>query len=240
MKLLLNDKFAPITSEIGFLECSVETAAKAFSRWQESIHLQRGVVINTKKINGDLQNLLQSLLPLTSVERRRTLFMPTNSQWTAYFDNGWQGGDPASVVSYLCEVIGCQGIRAVSVPHTLNEDSGVNSGRYGSVILEVYSPYKTDFINTKRSIFASFDGGRWLFQANGEQQEFENVNYYKRNKIKDRFTSEILQEYLHKIGIEAFSEEFYKTNKPSYLIYKEGISVANMKEYSLQEAQKNF
>jgi hypothetical protein len=38
--------------------------------------------------------MLLSLLPLTSSDTRRYLFIPTNSDWTAYFDNSHTGAVP--------------------------------------------------------------------------------------------------------------------------------------------------
>src|SRR5438105_4063120 len=125
---LFDDRYAPITSEIEFLECAAETAANAFQDWQNRIQSGRGVRLNRREVVGDFPTKLECLLPLTSVERRRFLFVPSQSKWTACLDNGWQGNDP-SAVSYLATEIGCRGIRALSVPHTMRKTPTGELGR---------------------------------------------------------------------------------------------------------------
>src|SRR5687768_3207028 len=112
MSELFSGQFSPITSEIGFLRCSAETAVEAFVAWQTPIQKKRGVSLSITKEVGHLDKQLNRLLPLTSVEHRRMLFVPTAGEWTAYFDNGWQGADVYSHISYLSMAIGCNGIRA--------------------------------------------------------------------------------------------------------------------------------
>lgn len=81
-------------------------------------------------VSGTLEQALSALLPLTDEERRRHLFMPTRSPWTAYIDNGWHGTDAASAMAYMARTLGCRGMRVVAVPHTLRGDKG----RYGAVM----------------------------------------------------------------------------------------------------------
>jgi hypothetical protein len=174
---LLDDQFAPITSEIGFLECDSKVAAEFFVSWQEPIQADRDVRLVTREVVGELPTLLKHLLPLTSVEARRYLFLPTAGRWTAFFDNGWRGTDAFSVVSYLASLIGCRGIRSVSIPHTIRKTASGEVGRFGATMLEVYSADASEcsFLNIRRSISASNDGGRWRFDTGGDPLEFEQV-----------------------------------------------------------------
>ena len=237
MTTLLADRYAPITSEIGFLQCSAEAAAKAFIDWQIPIQAKREVALCVDELQGTLDSVLPKLLPLTSVERRRMLFIPTTGNWTAYFDNGWRGTDAYSGVSYLSEVLGCRGVRVVYVPHSLDEQDGRQPGRYGSVLLELYAATKTDFVNTERSIAVIYDGKKWVFTANGTPQEFENIAQYSSRSIKDRFTQEMLSKYLDCIGIRAFEREFYDSASKSFLIRKKGVTAPGLKEYSLEQVR---
>lgn len=239
---LYDDRYAPITSEIEFLECDAKTAAYAFQEWQHPIQSGRGVRLNRRDIVGDLPTKIENLLPLTSHEARRFLFVPTGGKWTAYLENGWQGTD-VSAVSYLSRKMGCRAIRAVSIPHTLRKTPTGELGRYGATILEVYAADSSgcSFLNIRRSISAANDGGRWRFDANGEPPlEFEQLEQYKARRIRDRFTPEMLDEYLRNFGIQFFSPNFYEVPQPAYLITKEGPCAAGMKEYSLDEARSSY
>lgn len=239
---LLDDRYAPITSEVGFLECDANTAADAFHEWQTPIQAGRGVRLGRREVVGDFPTKIESLLPLTSVERRRFLFSPTASSWTAYFDNGWRGTDVFSTVSYLCTTIGCRGIRGVSIPHGIRRSAGREVGRSGATMLALYLPDSTScsFLNIRRSISAAYDG-RWTFDANGEPPlEFEQLERYKARQIRDRFTQEMLNEYLQHFGIHFVLPDFYEVPQPAYVISKEGPCATGMKEYFLDEARASF
>jgi hypothetical protein len=116
------------------------------------------------------------------------------------------------------------------------------AGRYGATILELYAADSDgcSFLNVQRSIFAANDGGRWKFGANGQPLDFEQLECYKARQIRDRFTPELLDEYLQHFGIRFFSPDFYEVPQPAYLISKEGPCAPGMKEYSLAEARSSF
>jgi hypothetical protein len=238
---LFDDRFAPITSEIEFLECDAKVAADAFQEWQESIQAARGVGLNRRDLIGDFPTKLLGLLPLTSHEARRFLFLPTKSNWTAYFENGWQGND-VSAVSYLSRKIACRAIRAVSIPHTMRKTPTGVRGRFGATLLEVYAATSSgcSFLNIRRSISSANDGGRWRFDANGDPLEFEQLERYKARQIRDRFTPELLQDYLSNLGIRVFSPDYYDTTQSACLITKDGPTAPDLKEYSLDEARASF
>jgi hypothetical protein len=239
MNLLLDDRFAPVTSEIGFLECDPATCADKFISWQSPLHAKRGVSLVKQSVSGNLEGILSSLFPLTNIERRRYLFVPTRSKWTAYFDNGWTGGDPASTVSYLAGLIGCRGIRAVCVANTITRESKNAEGQYGAVIFELYSGANRVGGNTRRSIYVSNDGGKWVFGAHGEQLEFEQPESYRAKRVQEKFPPELLTQYLNALGIDIFSEAFYVPEKSASLVTKTGPQIAGVREYDFATMQSS-
>lgn len=242
MRLLLDDRLAPITSEIGFLKVDCSVAAQAFIEWQAPIQRTRGVSVGKRLISGGLNEVLQTLLPLTSVERRRYLFVPTAGPWVAYFDNGHQGTDAMSTISYLARQIGCDGLRAVAVPDTIQDDSSRAKGRYGATILELYGPQDTDFLNYVRSVAVVNDGGAWTFTQSGGPLPFEDVGRYKIREIKRRFTFDVLHDYLKQLGLSPFDEGFYLPdfNNQAVLFDKTGPTAFGLKEYTLSEARAGY
>jgi hypothetical protein len=92
----------------------------------------------------------------------------------------------------------------------------------------------------QRSIYAANDGGRSKFGANGKPFDFEQLERYKAKQIRDRFTPEMLDEYLRHFGIRFFSPDFYNVPQPAYLIAKEGPCAVGLKEFSLEEARLHF
>lgn len=235
--LLLDDRWAPVTSELGFLEAQAEYAAHAFATWQGGLVAPRGVTVNVHPVSGSLEQVLSCLLPLTSPEVRRYLFLPTRSPWAGYVENTRGGTDAASAMRYMSRTLGCRGMRVVAVPQTLSKDKG----RYGAVMLEVYGPHRTSWLNYLRAVSASNDGGRWVFDQFGEPFPFEKLEQYQARKVRDRFTFEMLKDYLHHLGLSPFEEDFYLPEAaPAWLVEKTGPVFPNHQEYTLAQVRENF
>jgi hypothetical protein len=235
--LLLEDRWAPVTSNLGFLETHAERAARAFAAWQGGLMASRGISVAVHQVPGSLEQVLSALLPLSSPEVRRHLFIPTRSPWTAYVENARGGTDAASAMSYMAEALGCRGMRVGAVPHTLHEDKG----RYGIIVLEVYGPQETDWLNYLRTLHVSNDGGRWVFGQSGEPFPFEKLERYQARKVRDRFTFDMLKEYLHHLGLSPFEEDFYlPPGAPAWLVEKTGPVVPSHKEFTLAQAREHF
>ncbi|WP_257459474.1 hypothetical protein [Archangium lipolyticum] len=235
--LLLDDRWAPVTSEMGFLETDAEHAARAFAAWQAGLLVPRGIAVEVRPVSGTLEQTLSALLPLTSPETRRDLFIPTRSPWAAYVENGWGGTDAASVMAYMARTLGCRALRVVAVPNTIRKDKG----RYGAVMLAMYGPHRTAWLNSVRAVSALNDGGRWVFDQFGEPFPFEKLDRYQARKVRDRFTFDMLEEYLHHLGLSPFQEDFYLPQRSqAWLVEKTGSFVSAQKEYTLAQAREHF
>ncbi|MFL5345037.1 MAG: hypothetical protein ACJ8AT_09590 [Hyalangium sp.] len=234
--LLLEDRWAPVTSEMGFLELGAEQAAQAFATWQRGLPTSRDSTIEVIPVSGTFEQALSRLLPLTSGERqRRYLFIPTRSAWTAYVNSVWTGTDAASPMGTMARRLSIRCLRVVAVPHTLRGDKG----RYGGVMLDVFGPDQPEkILNYVRSIYAANDGGRWVFGHSGEPFPFEQVEQYQARRVRDRFTFEMLKDYLRHLGLAPFEEDFYlPPGSRAWLIQKTGPFTTVGREYTLEEAR---
>lgn len=221
---LLEDRLVPLTDTFGFLRCPIDVATSAFLDWQRPIQEERGVALEVQAVRGPLDALLRALLPLTSVERRRFLFMATQSEWTAFVDNGHQGTDAFAPVSYLAKAIGCPGVRATDAA----------AGRMqGGTIFELYGPQDTGWLNIERSISAIPTDGRWAFSASGTALAFEKPEFNARRRIKDRFDTGVLTAYLAALGIHAFDPAFYADE--GRLIEKVGAAAPGMQLFGMAD-----
>jgi len=234
--LLLEDRWAPVTSTMGFLELGAEQAAQAFATWHRGLALSLGCTIEVLPVSGTLEQVLSSLLPLSGGETQRRLFIPTRSAWTAYVSNQWTGTDAASPMSYMARWLSIRCLRVVAVPHTLRKHGG---GRYGAVMLDVFGPAQPGKIhNYVRAIEAANDGGRWVFEQEGEPFPFEQVEKYQERRVRDRFTFEMLKDYLRHLGLSPFDEHFYlPPGTCAWLIQKTGPFTTLGREYTLEEAR---
>lgn len=241
VRLLFEDRLAPMTSEIGFLEAPLELAVRAFQEWQTSLFEPRGISVDGQAVTGSLEAVLATLLPLTNVRPRRYLFVPTRSPWIAFFDNGHQGTDAFSVVSYLAQRIGCRGMRVAAIPDTIRGESTGAHGRYGGVIWEVYGPEPNPILNHVRTICAVNDGGRWDFSQSGTPFPFEDMARYGARRVRDRFTFDMLEAYLGALGLRPFGEDFYLPGPaPAERIELSGNVPPGMREFSLAEARARY
>jgi len=233
---LLDDRLAPITSTVIFFEADFVEAAAAFTSWQTPIQLKRGVSLVRSRVQGDLESVLRKLLPLTNVEERRFLFIPTRNSWTAFFANGHRGTDPST---YIATLLKCRAVRATAVLHTMSRDEQGARGRWGATIFSLFGPETSSA--SIRSIYAANDGGKWVFDAYGLKQPFEETERYSARPIKDRFTPDMLDRYLQALGIHAFDEAFYQCEqRGAELVFKQGPSSPKLQEFSLEEVQSVF
>jgi hypothetical protein len=235
--LLLDDRWAPVSSNMGFLEWGAERAAYAYAEWWGALLEPRGGTVATRPVMGSLEQVLSALLPLAGNENQRHLFIPTHSAWTAYVDNGWTGTDAASAMGYMSRTLGCRGMRVGAVPHTLRKDKG----RYGIVVLEVYGPHDTDWLNYLRTLYVANDGGQWEFGQFGPPFPFERVEQYQARRVQDRFTFDMLKEYLRHLGLSPFEEDFYlPRGAPAWLVEKTGPFFAAYDQLTLAQAREHF
>jgi hypothetical protein len=203
---LLNNRFAPTTFAIGFLEAPLPLVADACLDWLDG----NPMPVTRSPIEDPLSESLRRLEPLTRGPWRR-LWVETRSNWVAYFDNILTGTDPVSPVGHLCQTIKCRGVILRCVPHTRRREAPGMKGRYGAVTFELFRPEPRpgQILNHERSIAVVHDGNCWTFEAWGEVQPFERPERYKARKVIDRFSPAMLIEYCSALGIHPFDEDFY-------------------------------
>jgi hypothetical protein len=229
MRTLLNERFAPTTSEIGFLELGLEDAADGLERWRrrlyQEVHISRPTV-GFPEVLSRLEPLVQGACP------REVLVAAGN--WTAYFDCSLRGTDAVPVIGHLSRMLECRGLVMEAIPHTIGTP-GIRQGRSGSVQFEMFGPTETEVLNYVRTIYVTFDGSRWEFGANGREQPFEELLAYKARRVRDRFTSEMLERYCQALGLDVFNPGTY--GPESVLIESEVPMPANPVIMTLAEAQ---
>lgn len=184
--MLLDGECIPTTSEIGFIELPVAETAAAFRK------RMRVVPMRETHHTGPQKDVLNELLPLTSVESVRRVFVQTASRWTAYFDSGWRGTDCSTTVANLAENR-CMGMRAAT-------------DEFGNI----WTVYGSNGVDVRHISATEEAPGEWEFRQEGEPFPFEEVARYKKRRIRDRFPVELLVEYLKPFEIDLFNADFYR------------------------------
>lgn len=121
MRTLLGERYAPITSSIGFLELALDEVAVGVECWLRSL----GRTIRVERLPEGFPQVLHRLEPLTSHSPRRELLVSAG-RWTAYFDNSINGSDPDGPIGCLAQTLGCQGVVVDAVPHVVSSDGTTN------------------------------------------------------------------------------------------------------------------
>jgi hypothetical protein len=238
LQLLLNDELAPITREIGFLEADAATVADNWLRWRAEGRGTKNDIYHRKEIDGSLQEVLLSLTPLTQ-GRRRWVLIPTKSNWTACFDNSWKGGDATPYLRALTNKFKYRGLRMLAEPTTIR---GANKehGRWGGLIMTIYGPEKTDWLNVVRTLSLINEGGRWKFHQSGTPMPFEKLEQYQAKRTKERLTETLFREYLAALELHPFDEEFYLPPEkgPAILLEHQLLPSTVERTFTLQDVKQ--
>jgi hypothetical protein len=233
MKALLNNSLAPLTFSFGFLELPFQTVVDAYIWWQKELNSSIAIT----PIELPLEQALLKMEPLITPPTKE-LLMSTQSAWTAYFDNGINGGDPFTPIGYLSQRLHCRGLAVACVPQTLTGEGKGKRGTYGAVQFQLFAPEPREFLNVERSIVAMNDGGKWIFRMMGSVQPFEKIENYKARRIRDRFTDELLEEYCQALGVRLFDAEFYGLN--GLLIEIVDFASKKHTEFTLADARRRL
>jgi hypothetical protein len=218
-------KWHPVTSDFGLIRAPQQSVVRSLLEWHASIEIE----YRRAEIGTGPHAAFEALLPLSNAKQRR-LFFRTASDWTACYQNGIQGSDPFPAMSFLSERLGVLAMRVCSSPP---------GAAWPAVIWEVYAPPSLRGIEPlgyRRSIGAANDGGRWVFDQSGEPFPFERVECYTEKRKRDRFSRQLLEEYLGHFGIRPFEDGFLIADegRPAILL-QQVRPVVKMREFSLEE-----
>jgi hypothetical protein len=205
---LLDNAYAPVTFSFGFVQSSFGQFSEAFISWQDEIFSKSAGGVEFTRFRAPLPTALLRLEPLTSPQNRY-LLVETQSNWSAMFSNGLRVNDVFSPVSHLSTVLKCYGLLMNSTPDRSQKAGKDGLQIYGAVTFTLYGPENTDWLNRIRYVGVTKDVGGWEFEAKGEVQPYEQTESYRKRKLVDRFTVEMLESYCAALGIELFDASFY-------------------------------
>jgi hypothetical protein len=114
--------------------------------------------------------------------------------------NGYRGTDEKAPVAQLA--LRCQ-TTAVGI-HWKPEPV-----RVASIGFSVFGPIPTDFSNHVRAVQLSRDGQKWHWVTTGTPQVYESLSSYEAPRVTNRFTPQLLDDYLRALGIDAFNDGAY-------------------------------
>jgi hypothetical protein len=222
------EEWPPVTQDFGIIRAPVELVVERLEAWHAGV----GTRYRTQSCADTLQACFEALLPLTHAKTRR-LFVATRAGWTACFQNGIDGSDPFPAMSYLARTLGVEAMRVCRTPP---------GARWPATIWEVYVPEHQGGVaplGYRRALAASNDGGRWCFTNSGPLFPFEEPARYGARRVRDRFTGEMLAEYLA-VGFDLrpFDDADYLISfeRPGIVLHQT-TNVHRLPEYTLAEVR---
>jgi hypothetical protein len=191
--LLLGGVLAPAGLSTSFVHAEFAAAVDALTQWRRSV----GQEVELSPI--DLGMTLASIEPFEAPWTKELLF--DCGEWTAYLNNGIDGGDPTAAAPSLANELGVDLLVAIPAPPH-------GPGR-SSTQLWVLGPSGTPPLMYRRTVSADCADGRWSWHAHGEPLPFEDLARYGARRIRDRFDRPMLIDYLRANGIRADERDFW-------------------------------
>ena len=220
----LIEKWHPVTHDFGLIKAPIEPVLAELLNWHGSL----GIKYERTEIVSSLADALASLLPLAASQMRR-LFVATSSDWVACFQNGIQGSDPFPAMSYLAMRMGVLAMRVCCTP---------DREEYSATIWEVYAPQSLGGcpLGYRRSLGVANDDDGWEFYESGERYPFEQIERYAERRKRDRFTGDMLRDYLRHFGIELNTDEFLRVDATTRAVRLQQVTnVCPTAEFTLEQ-----
>lgn len=193
--LLLGGELAPIGLSVGFLRRPMRQVRDALISWRRH-ELGQTVAEASSTPFPECTSVLDPLeAPWT------TELIVDCGDWTAYLNNGIDGGDPTAAAPYLGVRLDCDCIVAMHAPP--------HGPGHASTQLWIMGPFGVPPTNAVRTIAAHAEDGQWSWHASGALQPFERPERYTARRKRDRLDRPLLVSYLEALGIRVDDDGFY-------------------------------
>jgi hypothetical protein len=181
---LLGGELAPIGGGVAFLDRPLDEVVTKLVEWRTGLGHQ--LEIQPSDV------FPQSLKALDPVQSPWTVELLTeHGNWTAYLNNSRSGTDLSN--DHLARALDCHWVSGQHYPRSA----------VGHAITEfsMSGPEGTPPLMGIRTVYSYAADGRWEFNAYGVEQPFERTESYSARLKRDRFTREMLIDYLAHFNI---------------------------------------
>lgn len=191
----LGGTLAPLGLSVSFLRQRVDTVRTALLDWR------RNQLKQTIEEFGPVPfpECVQLLEPLEAPWTTELLI--DAGEWTAYLNNGIDGGDPTASAPHLASMLACDCVVSMHAP--------LYGPGHAATQLWLIGPNGTPPLMHERTISAHAEDGRWSWETTGEPQSWEQLDRYGARRILDRFDRPLLVEYLAALQIRVDDASFY-------------------------------
>lgn len=216
MKTLLNEEFYPLTAQYGFVKASLDGVVSACvdDLTRRKSWNRPGATCSTSHLRGQISDLLASFDRSEKVQAatESVLLVPCGD-WVAWFENGLSS--QRTWTRYAPRDLRVQSITLGSSLSKECAEGGLEdwevreSGRMGQVLFRYDVPRGAKKFWDCRLVKVDYNRREWRWHQSGVELAFEELENYRRNNIKERITSQTLEEYCNHLGVRPFDESFF-------------------------------
>jgi len=194
-RVLLDGRFLPVTRTVGFIDAPLDRCAGPFARIVAGRLSVDPAVLVRRLVPGPLEQALAELMPpRDGPSGDRFLLAPTESSWTAFFENAADGGDPRPVAGAVPDELGCRTVTAYIVA---GDDGG-----WDILGFTLAAPGRAGPLDAVRVLILHRQDGGYEVQSYGEPLAAEEGDPAELDLGR-------LDRILRSLGIRAFDADFY-------------------------------
>lgn len=208
MTALLDNRFAPITFNLGFVDCQFDRFSNELIMAQQQIYTRFGIRADIDRFDASLPKALSKLEPLTS-PADSYLLIETRSSWTAVFGNGFYANNLLDRMSSVLGILECTGLEVVCVPDRSDRTAKDAFRPYGHFSFTLHRWRRSHPTSRIRQVAVIRTAEGWRFTSEGVVQAFEQPKNYQNQDNANRLTPEILAAYCATLDIRLFDPSFY-------------------------------
>lgn len=194
---LFGEALSPLGHTVAFIEAPHALVLQHLFATRQREGDQTDVLTDLPMFPGCLTTLLPPHSPRTA-----ELLVLHGITWTAYLSNDPDDQSVWSTCQRLATDLGVAGVTASHVP----------GGQDGTELTSLQITHWQDERSsgpTQRTISTHCHRGRWSWDSSGEPLPFEDPEAYRTRKVRDRFTRELLLQYLAAVHIFVDDPSFY-------------------------------
>jgi len=206
--------------KIAFIKADISDVQNELVNWQTPLVKKHNNSLSLERINGNFNSAYEKLFPLTTVEIRRYIILPTMSQWVGIMDNSSIGTDRT------CPFVLAERLKTEHIFMFYNKIS--------EECLIDYFDFIENELTLIRTVGVTKENG-WKFHQYGKPLGFEQTENYSNKVVKSRFKFNQLDLFLQYFGINAFKENYYMPENSAVLIKKAGPLFPATREIAFEE-----
>jgi hypothetical protein len=225
--------YAPVTFGAGFLKLPFRELVDDYSVWVKRNHPNA----TATPCEGSFRDALDQLAPLTAPASKE-LLIDVQGQFTAILSNSLMVGDAFPRTAYWSSRMKCEALAVTCVPDKYDRVTlgAIDVDR--AMQVQLFSGKEGVSGMPRRTVTASKDDDRWVFDNKGDPLPFEDTQKFTNRRVRDRFGPEDVSAFIRYFGLPLSREP--TCDRALLLSYMEPRAVRRSFSYSEAQADQHI